>query len=326
MAIAIETELTDLVKKQLGPVYDELLQVMIDLASSPIGAFSDDRHRLVEARTKAWRIVSEWTETSPEKAGELYDMVPRAWRVPDVAQALIESALLEDYFLIPKSAFEPATADDRVLVSAPELLKHIDDDGLLDVRSFDAHPHGVLYKDLALHYHQFLWRGFVNTIHYGLIAMILQLARSGNVEARFAIDGRRLRFRNEYEEKIELDYWFGPPLDNVSLDNIGCIGETVHGSSNLSASSLTPEYMATSFRWKHDGGCLKSVEIEELVPRSDDSSELVLARYFHAIRDVSEHTFTHLRWCSEGLLGIRLSSDDSRIQGARQEPILSQSL
>ena len=302
VAIAIETELADLVKKQLGPVYDELLQVMIDLASSPIGAFSDDRHRLVEARTKAWRIVSEWAAAFPERAKELHDMVPRAWRVPDVAQALIEAALLEDYFLISKSAFAPVTADDRALVSAPELLEHIDHDGLLSVQSFDAHPHGVLYNDLALHYHQFLWRGFVNTIHYGLIAMILQLAKSGNVEARLAIDGRRLRFRNEYERRMELDYWFGPPLDHVSLDDIRCIGETVHGSSNPSTSSLTPEYIASSFRWKHDGGCLKSVEIEELVSISDDASELVLARYSHAIRDVAGRTFTHLDGAVKGYL------------------------
>ena len=302
LAIAIETELTGLVKKQLGPVYDELLQVMIDLASSPIGAFSDDRRRLVEARTTAWRIISEWTETFPEKAGELHDMVPRAWRAPDVAQALVEAVLLEDYFVIPKSAFTPVTADDRVVASNPELLKHIDDDGLIDVRSFDAHPHGVFHKDLALHYHQFLWRGFVNTIHYELIAMILQLARSGSVTARLAIDERRLRFRSEYEKRIELDYWFGPPLNDATLDDIGYIGETVHGSSNLSASSSTPEYMATSFRWKHDGGCLKSVEIEELVSRPDDASELVLARYLHAIRDVSEQTFTHCDGAVKGYL------------------------
>lgn len=300
VAIAIERELTDLVKKQLGTVYDELLQVMIDLASSPIGAFSDDRHRLVEVRTKAWRIVSEWTATFPEKAEELHDMVPRAWRVPDVAQALIEASLLDDYFLIPKSAFAPVTADDRVLVSAPELLEHIDDDGLLEVRGFDAHPHGVLHQDLALHYHQFLWRGFVNTVHYGLISMILQLARSGDVEARLAIDGHRLRFSNEYEKRIELDYWFGPPLDHVSLDDIGCIGETVHGSSNPSASPLASEYIASSFRWKRDGGCLKSVEIEELVSTSDDASELVLARYSHAIRDTNEHTFTHFDGAVKG--------------------------
>ena len=311
MAVAIDAELTDLVKKQLGAVYDELLLIMIDLATSPIGVFSDDRHRLVEARTKAWQVVSEWTANFPEKAEQLHDMVPRAWRVPDIAQALIEAALLKDYYLIPKSAFALATANDRVLMSAPELLDHIDGDGLLEVQGFDAHPHGVMYDGLALHYHQFLCRNFLNTIHYGLVAMILKLAKSGNVEARLAIDERRLRFRNEYQRIIELDYWYGPPLEHVSLDDVACIGETVHGSSNLSASSVAPEYLASSFRWKRDGGCLKSVEIEELVHIPDDASDLVLARYCHAIRDVSEQTFTH---CDGAVKGYLVSDYPQTIQ------------
>lgn len=120
---------------------------------------------------------------------------------------------------------------------------------------------------------------------------MLEIARVEDVEARLAVDGHRLRFRSEHEEVIERDYWYGPPLDDELLDNEHLVGETIHGDPAGGQSILNP-YVATSFRWTPDER-LKTIEIEELVPVGSDETDLVLARYLHAIRDTSRRAFIH---------------------------------
>jgi hypothetical protein len=180
---------------------------------------------------------------------------------------------------------------DRVFRKAPDLLDRVDDDGLLAVAGLDARPHGLLHADLSIHYHQFLRRGFASNIHYDLVATVLGIARVKAVLARLAVDGHRLRFRSEHEEIEERDYWYGPPLDDELLDNEYLVGETIHGDPEGGQSILNP-YVATSFRWTADDQ-LKTIEIEELVPVRADESDLVLARYLHAIRDTSRRVFIH---------------------------------
>lgn len=278
------------VKSRLGPVYDDLLAVMLDLGVPPIFLFSDDRARLVGVRRNAVEGIHEWVRTDP-RVLDLVDLLPEVMQLNDVVASLLEAVTWTDYFDTEMSAFANPSAGDRVFRETPDLLDRIDDDGLLVVADLDARPHGLVYADFSLHYHQFLRRGFASNIHYELIGTILTIAERNGVEARLAVDAKRLRYRSEHEEFVERDYWYGPSLSAAVLDDPFLVGETVHGDPAGGTSFLNP-YVATSFRWTADGD-LKTIEIEEMVPVDDDQGDLVLVRYLHAIRDTSRKAFIH---------------------------------
>ena len=244
-------------------------------------------------------------------------MVPRSWRVSDISQALLEAALWDDCFKIPESAFFSPSREDRVIVAAPSLLDRIDHDGLLGLAGVEAKPHGIFYGDLALHYHQFLWRSFTSYVHYGLVSMILRLARSENVEARLAIDARRLRYRGEYRECFEADYWYGPTLDDDRLDDPNMLGLAIHGNPTIEHESSLTQYLATAFRWKNDGAGLKSIEIEELIYTPANWCDPVVARYLHSIRDTTQRVFSHCDGAVKGyeLSGYPQTTNDFRDRG-----------
>lgn len=279
------------VKGQLGAIYDELLGVMIDLATPPIFLFSDDRPRLVDVRTRAVACIEAWHASEPEVVDELVHRLPDVMQLSDAAGSLLEAVSRADYFDLRQSVFEQPRSSDRVFITAPDLLDRVDDDGLLSVAGLDARPHGLVHGDLSVHYHQLLRRGFASSVNFDLVGTVLGIARGGEVEARLAVDGHRLRFRSEHEEIIERDYWRGPPLDDKLLDDEHLVGETIHGDPDLGQSIRNP-YVATSFRWTADEH-LKTIEIEELVPVASDEEDLVLTRYLHAIRDTSRKVFVH---------------------------------
>ena len=280
------------VKGRLGPIYDDLLEVMRDLVMDPTSMFGSGKPRIVEKRSRAASEINDWLCESPGDVTALYRMIPDMLQVPNVVQALLEAATWDDYFAIPESAFLFPDDGDRVLRAAPSLLNKIDDDGLLDITDIDAQPYGVIYGGFLLHYHQFLWRGFHGSVHVELIHNLLALARDGLVEARLAVDPHRLRYLNEYEEFIERDYWYRPPLDDGLLDDPNIVGTTVHGNPQV-VSTLGGEVLATEVRWTNSGAGLKTIEIEELVTVDKSRQARVLCRYLHSIRDTNEKRFRH---------------------------------
>lgn len=228
----IDPHVTARVRTILGPLYDELLQVMIDLAAPPIFLFADDRARLVDVRERSAAVLRAWAADHSDDATALVNLLPRVMQGPDVAASLLETAPWADYFRLPASTFELPTVDAPVFAALPSLFELADDDGLLDVAGLDARPHGVFIEDFSLHYHQLLRRGFGSNIHYDLIGSVLGLARrKEQLRARIAIDERRLRRREEHQEIEERDYWYGPQLqlDETKLDDLTALGETIHG-------------------------------------------------------------------------------------------------
>jgi hypothetical protein len=286
MATSIPTEVAVAVKERLGTIYDELLVAMLDLGTPPLFLFSDDRHRLVTVRAQAISRLEEWPA-----AEHLFGLLPQVMQLNDQAASLLEAATWADYFELPESTFLIPNRSARVFTAVPDLLDRVDDDGLLVLTDLDARPHGLFISEVSLHYHQLLRRGFGSNVNYDLVGTILGIADQQDVDARIAIDERRLRFRSEHEEIEERDYWYGPPLGDRMIDDPYLVGETIHGDRDGGQSIFNP-YIATSFRWTVDDH-LKTIEIEELVPVDENESGLVLARYLHAIRDVSQHRFIH---------------------------------
>lgn len=287
----IDPYVTARVRYILNGVYDDLLQVMVDLATPPIFLMSERRHRLVAVRDRAAAVLGEWAALNPEEAEALVSRLPPVLQLRDTVQSLLEGAPWDDYFQRPASIFERPHPGAPVFSALPHLLELTDDDGLLRLDGLDARPHGLFVGDYSLHYHQLLRRSFGANIHYELIGAIIRLGRTEGVEARIALDERRLRRRDEHQESEERDYWRGPPLDESKLDDLNAVGETVHGHPECGRSLLCP-YWAVCIRWTRDGP-LKTVEIEEFLPVDEEAHDLVLVRYLHAIRDTTQKAFIH---------------------------------
>lgn len=71
----IPPEVAISVKGRLGPIYDELLVVMLDLEVPPIFLFADDRPRLAEVRDRAVSCLEEWSAEGPA-AEHLVSLLP----------------------------------------------------------------------------------------------------------------------------------------------------------------------------------------------------------------------------------------------------------
>lgn len=184
----------------------------------------------------------------------------------------------------------PAT-DSRVLAAAPHLVALLDESGLITVAGLDARPWGLHTSKYAFHYHQLMRRGFGSGINYGLIGTILRLSEKHNLTPRFALDERRVQFKDEYREINEHGYWYGPSLADADLDDLTVVGETFHGDPDGGTTLLSP-YAGLSVRWTADGD-LKTVEIEVFMPAPEPEAEWVFARYLHAIRDTRRQALIH---------------------------------
>lgn len=161
----IDASVTARVRAVLGPLYDELLGVMIDLATPPIFLMVDDRPRLTDVRDRAATRLRAWVTDHPDESAALVDLLPQVMQLPDAAESLLETAPWDDYFHLPPSTFGLPTGSEPVFSALPFLLDRADDDGLLDVEGLDARPHGLLVDGFSLHYHQLLRRGFGSNIH-----------------------------------------------------------------------------------------------------------------------------------------------------------------
>lgn len=290
--LKIDPALVSAVRGRLGTRYGELLTVMLDLDVPPIFLHADDRPRLARVRAQAMDLLNSWAKDDPAKFEGLLDGVPDILRATSPVEGLLEAAMWDEYFELPESIFvvQPRS-ESRALQPLPTLVDRIDDDGLLEVVGLDATPHGLRLGGFALHYHQLLRRDFRANIHYGLVNSILDFACQYNLKARIAIDERRQRFIDEYQECFEADHWFGRPLDERDLDSLSAVGETFYGDPHAGTSSLHP-YAGLSIRWTVKDG-LKTVQIEEFMPTPSADHNWVLARYLHAIRDVSKKAFVH---------------------------------
>jgi hypothetical protein len=291
--MSADLNITDMaaVRGRLGHVYEDLHQTMLDVDEAPLFLFSTASARLVEVRDKAMAILDRWTVEEPSGVADIYQRLMDVLRKPSVAQSLLEAVCWAAHADLPIELFDNPSAESRVFAAAPNLIPLLDESGLVTVTDLDARPWGLHTGNYAFQYHQFLRRGFGSNIHYELIGKVLRLAKQHDLIARLALDDRRLRYKEEYEEWDERDFWYGRRLDDDDLDNLSAVGETFHADPDGGTSWLHP-YAGLSIRWTADGS-LKSVEIEEFMPPPKPGADWVLARYLHAIRDTETKAFVH---------------------------------
>mgnify|MGYP003451853302 CR=1 len=279
------------VRSVLGAEFESLLTTMHDVDTFPVFLFSDDRPRLVEVRSSCLDLINLWISERPVHAERIYAQLPEHYRTRSISESLLVAVTASAYTDLSIQLFDPPRRDARVFVAAPHLLPLLDESGLLRLDGLDARPWGLHTGDFAFQYHQLLRRGFGSGIHYGLIATLLRLSREHELTPRIALDDRRIRFKDEYQEFLEFDRWFGRDLQEDELDRLEVLGETFHGDANGGTTLLNP-YAGLSVRWTADGP-LKVVEIEEFMPPPAAGAEWVFARYLHAIRDTEKRVFVH---------------------------------
>ena len=292
MPHAVDRYVVETIRHRLGTGLAELLEVMLDLGTPPLFLAVDDRPRMVLARARAAAALDDWAQQDPAAVADLAARLPAELRGSSPTHALLEAVLWNDYYVIPDVLLEPPRRQSRVFTAVPALLDRLDDDGLIDLTGLDATPHGLRIGNYALHYHQFLRRGYQSYIHYGLIDSILDAAQRHGLTARIAVDERRLRRADEYQEYFEADRWFGRPLSDDGLDSLAAVGETFHGDPDGGTGFLHP-YAGLSVRWSAAEKPLKVVEVEEFMPAPAGDEGWIFARYLHAIRDTAKRTFIH---------------------------------
>lgn len=282
--------------RAIGPdVFDQLLQAMLDIAAAPMDLDSVRWPTLVNLRDQVLdRLRTELALCTEDERKQFRAQLP--WHLQDerveLSAAILEMGTRDAYFSAPDEVFGPPRSDSRVLLRAPSLKDRIDDDGLIYCADLDAQPQALFVGQDAVHYHQFLRRGFGANVNDNLIRVLIDVgARPGNT-LRLAIDDRRIVPKGDFVHFIEEDFWWGPPLTEEWLDDPHTGGCTVHadpqGDNPLRGYSKFFAY------WRMDNEGQKVVQIEELVATSAErTGGYRLLRYLHSIRDISNHVFIH---------------------------------
>lgn len=300
------------IRARLGALFDDLYRTMLDLDSAPLFLFSSQSSRLVEARDKAVVALDRWAEEEPQVVASIYKRLIEVFRTPSIPESLLEAVTWSMHSELSIDVFDIPGSESRVFSAAPDLIPLLDESGLITVTGLEVSPWGVHIGNYAFQYHQLLRRGFTANIHYELIGRLLSLTNQYDLVLRLALDERRVRYEDEYEEWEERDFWYGRRLTDEDLDNLSAVGETFHGDPDGGGSWLHP-YAGLSVRWT-SGGSLKGVEIEEFMPSAAPGGEWVFARYLHAIRDTERKAFVH---CDGAVKAFAATSYPTTQQGFR---------
>lgn len=184
----------------------------------------------------------------------------------------------------------------EVLKIYPELEKKLDRDGLLhvddDLKLLDG---GIIYRNHILHYHQFLRRGFTSNPNFDFTGRFLSYyhrTRTIN-KFRIAIDHRRIMTKENYQQIVELDTWYGPPFDPSKLDDPNAVGLTIVKRNRDSLFQQTNRLDRTEFFWSYRDG-IKTFEAEEVSDVDFNFEGFYLNRYVHSERDVQNQVLRHL--------------------------------
>lgn len=195
-------------------------------------------------------------------------------------------------------AFVPMDASSEVAKMFPELINHLDDDGLLEIGpEFELHDGGVNYRDHVLHYHQCLRRGFASNPNFSFTQKFASYHRklSSSVRFRIAIDPRRVMHQSQYQQMMEFDTWYGPAFDPERLDDPNFVGLTMLERERPSLFDFSNKLDRTEFYWSMDRSSgIKSFEIEEIASEDIQYSSFRINRYVHSERDTHEGIFRHL--------------------------------
>jgi len=193
------------------------------------------------------------------------------------------------------ASVQPPSREDRVCRVVPGLFDALSRrDGLLPLR-----PEMVPRK---INHDRYLYFGEHALFpHPGisgareLVGDLWALAAAG-ADIRVAIDPNRVVHREDTQDAVLLDYWFGIKPTRADLDDLSVVGHTRHERrADMHGRFGSGELVGTDFWWSAEGN-RKVLKVEETVPRSAyrDRTSAVWNRFLHSIRDTAERRFVHL--------------------------------
>jgi hypothetical protein len=233
----------------------------------------------------------------------------RRERLESIALSYIEAAIYERYFKLA-DVLTANASEGKVFEKYPELRRRIDKHGLLHVDdSVRLTPHGILYRDHLLHYHQLLRKHFTSNFNFELLDSFIRYhaqqkntldskqdgGSPGAWSFRIAIDANRLMPKRYLRLKGEKEVWFGPRFDETKLDKrhdplLTCVKNTIPELYR----SFFADVDRTEFRWAYrNSDAISEFEIEEVSNESNARDGYILNRYVHSERDMKRRVMRH---------------------------------
>lgn len=287
------------VRGALGALLDDLVIAMRDHASPPL-TLPPSEHvatrapKLAAAYGACASLLDQRLQGNPAEVGEVRELLP--WHLADpkdehLIATLLEAATFTDYYAFDQAIFAAQDPTARLYASHPALLGDTDEDGLVRISEHEVTPQALFHGGSAIPFHRFLCRNFAGNVNDTLTKTLLQASDDGQAELRLALNEQHFMAKSAFTPSFEKDYWFGPPLSSIVLDNPYKVGTTVHADPQ---SGLRHEYPRLYVQWAMDKDGRKVLQIEELSDHPDASQGgYRLLRYLHAIRDIERGTFIH---------------------------------
>lgn len=262
------------VSNKLTPMVCEFRELLEACDESEIDLMVSDLHFYLKSLVERSR-------------GEKYDLEM-------VALVLIMNKLQEIEFPF-KSVVDYEYGESEVLKIYPELSKKIDKYGLFILDDdLTLHDGGIEYKDHILYYNQFLRKGYINSFNKDFINLFLRYYYKSRGKNKFgiAIDHSRILKKENYENILERDAWFGPEFKKEDLDNPLILGLTVKKRNEFYPYDFYNTLDRTEFLWSYKDD-IKSLQIEEVSNIDTKYGDYNLNKYVHAERDTVKQTLRH---------------------------------
>jgi hypothetical protein len=220
-----------------------------------------------------------------------------------IAVRQVERAMYGAYYTLLDSAYQPASAKDRVCQTVRGFFERLRTADLLLPLSAEMVKSRAGFDDRA-----FCVDGFAVYPHPALrpareLVKLLCGLVEGGYNVKVAVDPHAVVPIAKVQSAALFDYWRGVKLGLQTIDDPNAIGTTVHARRSDQQDRHMFSLLRTEFRWSLYEAGQKSFEVQETVPRSAVRSDhgrawvgsrYVQNRYLHSIRDTAAHTFIHL--------------------------------
>lgn len=261
--------------------YDQKPKPVYDILSKLVDAVTDQLECLNSLELEGER------EKIPEPIrmllGEQSDFSDKEYRQRIAIYQIVWA--IDEIYSDFDGVFVPMDASSEVAKMFPEILSHLDSDGLLKIGpEFEIHDGGINYRDHVLHYHQCLRRGFTSNPNFSFTQKFASYYRKlgSSVRFRIAIDPRRVMHQSQYQQMMEFDAWYGPAFDPERVDDPNSIGLTMLERERPSLFDHVNKLDRTEFYWSMDRSSgIKSFEIEEIASEEIQYSSFRINRYVH---------------------------------------------
>jgi hypothetical protein len=177
-----------------------------------------------------------------------------------------------------------------------KIVKHldIDDEGLVLINSdYVLKNHGIIFSNYLIYYHPFL-RRYYGSNFTNITYSLGEIALNKEINLKIAIDPIRISTPNNYNEVMELDYWYGPKFSKNKLNDINFKGITVHGRTTTKEFINSWPLDRTEFYVANKKDGCKEIQIEEI--HSKDamySKKYRIHKYAHFIWNKEKNCFEH---------------------------------